>query len=121
MVDIDVDGSVSPCHRFESWVTRKPSPLMLVNRQSEWKPEGCSKCECLPICPTCAGFNWESNDDSGIRTTYHCESFKLEVLASAKLQALRLEKSGLKDLLPGEEYKIANKVNAIIYLINNGI
>jgi radical SAM protein with 4Fe4S-binding SPASM domain len=90
MIMIDVDGNRYPCHRFSPWVTGRSAPAKLVNRQTTWGPERCAECQLVTICPTCAGFNWQENGDSGIRTTYHCESIKLEVLASAKLQALRL-------------------------------
>jgi hypothetical protein len=74
--------------------------------------------------PTCAGFNWEINGDTSIRTTYHCEAHKLEVLASAKWTALWLQKqklSDLKEFKPDEKKKLKRKIEAIWDLVENGI
>jgi hypothetical protein len=76
------------------------------------------------MCPTCVGFNWQENGDSGVRTTYHCEAFKLEVLASAKLQALKLLQQQPKDLiqLPMEESRKARRrLDAILEVAAVGI
>jgi len=124
MVMIDVDGNCYPCHRFSPWVTGRPAPTEPVNRQTSWKPERCAECQLIKLCPTCAGFNWQENGDSGIRTTYHCEAFKLEVLASAKLQALKLMQQQPEDLaqLPLEEaYKVKQQLDAILSLVSSGI
>jgi sulfatase maturation enzyme AslB (radical SAM superfamily) len=68
-----------------------------VNRQKVWKPKECEECKFINICPTCVGYNWQLNRDTGARTTFHCDEFKLEVLASAKLEALRLGKMDNND------------------------
>ncbi len=98
MAMVDIDGTIHPCHRFSPWVAKRPAPESGANRQNQWKPEQCAACRFLSLCPTCAGFNWEVNGDSGIRTTYHCEAFKLELAATAKLQALRLSQRQLAEL-----------------------
>jgi uncharacterized protein len=124
MVLVDVDGEVYPCHRFLPWVTGKSAPKSLVNIQTHWKPDKCQKCKIVTSCPTCAGFNWEINGDTGIRTTYHCEAHKLEVLASAKWTALRLQNqkiSDLKDFNPDEKKKLKRKIEAIWDLVENGV
>ena len=124
MVMIDVDGNRYPCHRFSPWVTGRPAPTEPINRQATWKPEKCDGCQLIKICPTCAGFNWQENGDSGVRTTYHCEAFKLEVLASAKLQALRLMQQQPEDLaqLPLEEaYRVKHRLDAILSFVSSGI
>ncbi|MAT42441.1 MAG: hypothetical protein CL609_08880 [Anaerolineaceae bacterium] len=93
MIMIDVDGNEFPCHRFSTWVTGKLAPEigeLKANQQKAWKPDKCASCFLVNMCPTCAGFNWQSNNDSGVRSTFHCESYKLEVAASAKLTGLRL-------------------------------
>jgi radical SAM protein with 4Fe4S-binding SPASM domain len=125
MIEIDIDGSISPCHRFAKWITQKNPPSWFEsNRQKKWKPGKCNKCMILPICPTCAGLNWEVNGSSNFRTTYHCEAFKLEVLASAKLQAIKIEKEGLpqlENISPKEEYNMRLKIDSILKLIRKGI
>jgi radical SAM protein with 4Fe4S-binding SPASM domain len=124
MIEVDVDGSISPCHRFAKWVTqRNPPALSSANQQKEWKPDKCANCKLISICPSCAGYNWEVNGDSGIRTTYHCEAFKLEVLASAKLQARRLKSKdiSISDNISAEEYRMRNKIDSILYLVDKGI
>jgi radical SAM protein with 4Fe4S-binding SPASM domain len=125
MVTVDVDGSRSPCHRFSPWITGKPLPdISQVNHQEKWKPEKCAKCQLIKICPTCAGFNWEENGDSGIRTTYHCDAFKLETQASAKLQAMRLlqqKPENLAKLPPQEAQRIRIRIDALLDIAENGI
>jgi len=123
MLMVDMDGSIFPCHRFSPWISGRPAPKILQNHQSQWKPEECENCKLLPICPTCAGYNWELNGDSGIRSTFHCEAIKLEVLASAKLQAIRIEQNQ-KDLstLPQEEiHLLKRRADAILEINNNGV
>ena len=123
MVMVDIDGSIFPCHRFSPWISGRPAPKISQNHQSQWKPEECEDCKLLPICPTCAGYNWELNGDSGIRSTFHCEAIKLEVLASAKLQAIRIEQNQ-KDLstLPQEEiHLLKRRADAILEINNNGL
>jgi uncharacterized protein len=99
MIAYDVDGTSYPCHRFIPWITKCPAPkkIILVNRQKVWKPKECEECKFINICPTCVGYNWQLNRDTGARTTFHCDEFKLEVLASAKLEALRLGKMDNND------------------------
>lgn len=124
MVMVDVDGSTYPCHRFAPWVSGRPAPESPPNRQKEWKPVQCAECKYISLCPTCAGFNWEVNGSTGIRTTYHCEAFKLELLASAKLQAIRLGRQKPEDLaqLPRDEAaRIKRRINTILELAESGI
>ncbi|MCX6578850.1 MAG: hypothetical protein NT166_01540 [Candidatus Aminicenantes bacterium] len=89
MVTVDVDGTRYPCHRFLPLCTGKPLPDGPVNRQTRWKPEKCAKCNLAPSCPTCIGFNYQLNGDTAKRTTHHCEAFKLGIMASCKLEAIR--------------------------------
>lgn len=124
MVTIDIDGNEYPCHRFLPWITGKPAPKILANRQSAWHPAKCAECKLNLSCPTCAGFNWEINNDTATRTTYHCEAYKLEVLASTKLEALRLSKyspSELEKLPLKDAQQIKRRLNTALYLIENGI
>ena len=124
MVMVDIDGKTYPCHRFSPWITGKPAPVGPINFQKEWRPEECNSCKLISICPTCAGFNWEINGDTGIRTRYHCDAFKIEFIASAKLEANRLsniDKSNLK-YLPVEDLRInKDKIYSIYSLIYEGL
>lgn len=90
MVVIDIDGKSYPCHRFIPWITGCPAPVENANCQSGWGPISCGECKLIHSCPTCAGYNWEKNRDTGLRTTFHCESYKREVIATCKLEAKRL-------------------------------
>jgi radical SAM protein with 4Fe4S-binding SPASM domain len=123
MVMVDTEGNRFPCHRFAPWVTGRPAPLELTNRQAQWKPEKCAECKILDMCPVCAGFNWQENGDSGIRTTYHCEALKLEVLASAKLEALKLLQQSPKEItqLPPEKaYAAKRRLEAVLEFASAG-
>ena len=124
MVLIDVDGQTYPCHRFIPWVTGKPAPKIKTNIQRYWKPEVCTHCKIVDSCPTCAGYNWEENNETGIRTIYHCEANKLEVLASAKLIALKLKKQQIPELESmnlEKRKKLKKRIEVLWELIENGI
>jgi uncharacterized protein len=122
MVIIDVDGSKYPCHRFIPWITKKPVPEVEINCQTAWKPEKCSKCKLHPSCPTCAGFNWEINGETGIRSTFHCEFFKREVMASCILEWKRLHQKNKSDriLTIEDKRQVKRRIDAILELIDNG-
>jgi len=124
MVIIDVDGKEYPCHRFLPWVAGKEAPTFPINRQTSWEPEMCKNCKIVQSCPTCAGYNWEVNNDSGIRTTYHCDAHKLEVLAAAKIYAFRLKNiplSRLETLSRDEQFILNEKLRPILELMQNDI
>ncbi|NIR04326.1 MAG: hypothetical protein GTN82_02750 [Candidatus Aminicenantes bacterium] len=121
MAAIDVDGTRHPCHRFIPWISNKPAPKEDVNCQTAWKPDKCANCKLIPSCPTCAGFNWEINNDTGIRTTFHCESFKLEVMASCLLEWKRLKQKikDLSDINEEDKIKMKMRLEAIWSIIEN--
>lgn len=124
MIVVDVDGQNYPCHRFLPWVTGKNEKLESINRQNVWKPDECNNCAIVQSCPTCAGYNWEVSGDTGIRTAYHCEAHKLEVLAAAQIAAQRLGKipiTELKSLSPAEYSTMHERVKTLLNMINNGI
>lgn len=120
---IDTDGSIYPCQRFAPWITNRPLPDLKQNHQEKWGPEQCGECKLLPICPTCAGYNYEVNGNSGIRTTFHCEAFKREVLASAKLQAIKIqnEMKGIDKLSDDEARILKRKLSAILEIDELGL
>ena len=123
MVVIDTDGKNYPCHRFLPWVSGRRLGSAPVNCQTAWSPEKCKQCKLILSCPTCAGYNLEVNGDTGIRTTFHCEAYKTEVLSSAKLEAVRLRKrlSEVNKLPQQEKRKIRIRLEAILDLIENGV
>jgi radical SAM protein with 4Fe4S-binding SPASM domain len=123
MVVVDIDGSTYPCHRFIPWITKKTSPGENANCQKAWKPEKCAQCKLIHSCPTCAGYNWEVNNDTGMRTDYHCESFKREVMASCLIEWNRLQrKLKSSNILDNDEKKIIKrKLDAMKELIDIGI
>ncbi len=87
------DGIRYPCHRFAPLSTTRPSTDPWGEQDALDMPALCQKCILLSFCPTCQGFNWEANGNTDARTTNHCEFFKLEVLASAKLLLRRIRAS----------------------------
>lgn len=124
MVTIDVDGSIHACHRFLPICTGRPAAEQPVNWQTEWKPAKCAKCKFIYSCPTCAGFNYEMNGDSGVRTTFHCEAFKLGLLATCKLEALKIEKmkrTEFEKLPEQEKDKYRRRLAVILDIIENGL
>ena len=123
MAAIDVDGTRYPCHRFMPWITKKPAPKENVNCQNAWKPESCANCKLIPSCPTCAGYNWEINGDTGHRTTFHCESYKLEVMASCLLEWKRLRRKlkNISSLSDKELVQAKSRLAAIEEFIENPV
>jgi radical SAM protein with 4Fe4S-binding SPASM domain len=122
---VDIDGQIYPCHRFLPWVTNRFTPIPEnVNCQKVWEPAECKNCKVFSSCPTCAGFNWEINGNTGNRTTFHCESFKLELKASAKLESLKLKQitpSVLKTMSAFERKEMKMKMAVIFDILNNRI
>jgi len=115
MVTIDVDGTRYPCHRFIPWVTQRELPKENANCQEAWKPGKCNECKLIHSCPTCAGYNWEINGDTGHRTTFHCDSFKLETKASCLLEWKRLQRqlNSIELRSCEETLKAKTRINAI--------
>lgn len=105
------------------WITNKKAPSGDVNCQTAWKPEKCAQCKLIPSCPTCAGFNWEINNDTGVRTIFHCEAFKMEVMASCLIEWKRLRRKieNIDKLGDKDRFRIENRINAIWELIEKGI
>lgn len=124
MVLVDVDGQTYPCHRFLPWVTGKPAPTGPVNNQTQWKNDDCQICKISQYCPTCAGFNWEIHNDTGIRSTFHCKATKLEVLASAKLAMRQLRNfklSNLEAMSPEQQVTLKKRIEIIMELDQHGL
>ena len=77
------DENQYPCMRFAPICSTRPVHSTAL---SEVKVnEKCESCVLERLCPTCQGYNYEVNGSCFARTNFHCEFFKLELLASAKL------------------------------------
>lgn len=124
MIMYDVQGKSFPCHRFSDWITGYDSSSdEFQSADVPWGPEKCSECKLLSLCPTCAGYNYEVNKNGKVRTTFHCEFFKLELLASAKLTLNRiLKKYNDVTSLPMEVKSILKRrLNALHHFMEVGI
>lgn len=122
MVMVDVDNKTYPCQRFSTWVTQKPLPsLTLESDFVAWEPEECKLCPYITICPTCAGFNWEVFNNPDVRTTFHCDFFKAEILASCSYFAEVISNKSVQDLtikrFSGE--KIKRIIDSILVISNS--
>lgn len=80
------DGQEYPCMRFSPIST--PDPLQSIDLTEGTVNEKCATCAFENLCPTCEGHNYEVTGSCFNRTNFHCEFFKLELLASAKLYFL---------------------------------
>ena len=47
-------------------------------------------CYLYPICPTCAGANYQANKDFGVKNEIHCRAQKLTALFAADLEATKI-------------------------------
>jgi sulfatase maturation enzyme AslB (radical SAM superfamily) len=84
------DGKEYPCHRFSPLGSKTPIQNMDPG-QKIIGPTKCIECGIRRLCHSCLGANLEICGSVNIRTVAHCEFLKLEVLASAKIAAKRLE------------------------------
>ena len=125
MVTIGIDGTRYPCHRFLPLSTGRPTlESSTVNKQKSWEPSECANCKLVISCPTCIGFNYQENGNQRLRTAYHCEAHKIGILASCKLEALRLsqmKKSDFDELTDEEKNKRIRRLDAVINIIENGL
>ena len=73
--------------------------------------------------PTCAGFNWEIHGDTGMRTTFHCDAYKLEVIASCHIEWNPLKKKlkNLDNFTNEEKSRVKTRLDALWELVENGI
>lgn len=81
----DTEGNSFPCHRYAYFCAKKhyvEEDLLLNQSVSKNK---CLNCQFIKACPTCAAHNWEVNNNPDIRTDYHCEFIKLQLLATAMI------------------------------------
>ncbi len=83
LVCFAADGRQFPCVRFSPICSSRPvDPGQFSIRRVN---EKCEKCVFERLCPTCEGHNFEVTGSCFARTDFHCEFFRLELLASAKL------------------------------------
>jgi uncharacterized protein len=84
------DGKEYPCHRFSPLGSK--TPIQNIDPgQKIIGPTKCIECGIRRLCHSCLGVNLETYGSVNIRTVSHCEFLKLEMLASAKFAASRLE------------------------------
>lgn len=122
MIAYDVDGNSYPCHRFVPVTSGKiPQKKLKLENTPTWMNVKCNKCDLLPVCPSCIGFNWEINDEPYKRTTFHCEALALEVIARCKYEAGMIEKIEQIDSLSlSEKQELKLKVETLRYIEENG-
>jgi len=77
------DEQEYPCMRFAPISTA--NPLQDKRLSGENVNEKCQKCIFERLCPTCEGHNYEMTGSCFHRTEFHCEFFKLEMLAATRL------------------------------------
>lgn len=107
------DGKEYPCHRFSPLGSKSPTQEIDPG-QKIIGPAKCIECGIRRLCHSCLGANLETYGSIDIRTTSHCEFLKLEVLASAKLAAKRLEQQA-DNFFPETQQKL-DKNNPSKYL-----
>lgn len=120
MIAYDCGGESYPCHRFAplSAGNKNIDDNCLKSIPNPREMEPCASCVLLQICPTCQGFNFEINCHPLKRTTFHCEFFKLEVLASAKLTYLdyqrKISDPSFSRYAQEDMFKVAGELAAVI-------
>ena len=91
----DVDGKRYPCSYFTP-MTFSEQELQKVmsydfTDESLFADDKCfGNCYIYPLCPTCAGANYQTNKDFSIKNPIHCKTQKLIALFAAELQAQKI-------------------------------
>jgi len=80
---ITANGNEYPCFRFAPVAVNLP--LSDLSALEGVENALCSTCPFEHICQSCEGHNYLESGFPFYRTTYHCEFFKISLLASAKL------------------------------------
>ena len=77
------DASQYPCMRFAPISTS--NPLKNLEQSLDTINTKCRDCPFERLCPTCEGHNYEVSGSCHNRTSFHCDFFKVEMMAAAKL------------------------------------
>ena len=93
----DVDGKRYPCSYFTPMTfseeeLRKINTLDFTNEELFAEDKCFRDCYIYPLCPSCAGANYQTNGAFGIKNEIHCKTQKLIVLFAADLKAKQMIK-----------------------------
>lgn len=127
MTTVDWDGRIYPCHRFLPWITNRvydEAEFFRALENGRWEPEECVECKLLASCPTCAGYNWQISGEPRRRSTFHCHAHQLEVLAAAKLEALKLSRltsTEINALPAADAARLRRRTAAVFHLVERGL
>lgn len=91
----DVDGTRYPCSFFTpmTFSEKELDEILKIDFTNEelFANEKCfNDCYIYPVCPTCAGANYQTNKDFGVKNPIHCRTQKLISLFAADLQAKKI-------------------------------
>lgn len=91
----DVDGTRYPCSYFTpmTFSEQELQKIMSIDFTNEelFSDDKCYRdCYLYPLCPTCAGANYQTNGAFGVKNIIHCRTQKLISLFAAELQAQRI-------------------------------
>lgn len=94
----DVDGKQYPCSYFTpmTFSTEELQEIMSLDFTNEalFAEDKCfNDCYLYPLCPTCAGANYQTNKAFGVKNAIHCRTQKLVALFAAELQARKIIKN----------------------------
>lgn len=119
MICYDPDGRAYPCHRFLPLSAGPGRRYTGDGRLPRGKSSGakaseCSRCRFVNACPSCLGFNWQTNGNPDDRTRFHCPFILIQLKASAKLEVLhvsrQLQPPGSSIVAPGEVGRLQNRL-----------
>ena len=80
------DGREYPCFRFSPLVVS--NPIQTLDGAPDRRNPRCACCPFEKICTSCEGHNFETNGSIYERTDFHCNFFKVSLLASARMSLL---------------------------------
>lgn len=94
----DVDGKQYPCSYFTpmTFSEQELEKIMSLDFTNEelFADDKCfHDCYLYPLCPTCAGANYQTNGAFGVKNKIHCRTQKLISLFAADLQAKKIIKN----------------------------
>ena len=91
----DVDGTRYPCSYFTpmTFSAQELQEVVALDFTNEelFADDKCFRdCYIYPLCPTCAGANYQTNGAFGVKNEIHCRTQKLISLFAAELEARKI-------------------------------
>ena len=111
----DWDGEPYACHLFSPVAMSKEQAIKAREdidfcNHKIFTYSTCKKCLLAGQCNSCPGMNYICSNDVSVPSVFHCRAFKISFVANCRLQLLKAEKNGDREMI--------NKISTIVNNIN---